>query len=400
MTPFASLAATQSAGELTWLTVAFATAATTLFLVFRSAIVLGLAFAWIRFSAFAKRRRILRLPYANGQIWSELKAAVPVVALDAVVVVAVVSAGLLPLGETTWRTALLTFGLMFAWFELWFYATHRLLHTPRFYWIHRQHHTAKVVDPLTSLSFSLIERLILLAGAVGFAIMLARIIPLSAAGLMAYGLTNYVLNVLGHSNVEIFPRWFTRSWIGRLVITPTYHALHHARYRGHYGLFTSILDRAFGSIFPDYEHVQERASAGNGLTRQGERVEPEPTGAPGGSRPGEGRRLIIVLAVAIATIAGLSIVSARADIMTDCRGDYLRLCAGVLPGDGRIARCLVGRRAQLSPACGASLSAVALCRPEIERHCRSSSSPAELKSCLESRRGELSGDCRRSLGGF
>lgn len=403
MTPLSSLNQMQAAGELTWLTVFGAMTATALFLAFRSAIIVGLAFLWIRLSAFARRRRILRLHYADGQLWSELKAAVPVVILDAVVVVAVVSAGLLPIGESSWTAGILTFVLMFVWFEIWFYATHRLLHTPRFYWIHKQHHTAKVVDPLTSLSFSLIERLILLAGAIGFAVLLARLMPLSAVGLMAYGITNYLLNVLGHSNVEVFPSWFTRGWLGRLIVTPTYHALHHARYRGHYGLFTAVLDRAFGNVFPDYDQVQERASAGNGLTRQGERIEaehpetrsgnakaPVPSAAP--------RRLATIAALTIATLAVLTAVSARADIMSDCRVDYLRLCSGTMPGDGRIARCLAAKRDQLSPACGRSLSAVAACRPEIERHCRNSGSPSALKSCLDARRNELSEACRSSMG--
>ncbi len=95
------------------------------------------------------------------------------------------------------------------------------------------------------------------------------------AGLALYGLANYALNVLGHSNVEVFPGWFARSRLGRWLVTPTYHALHHARYRGHYGLFTSVLDRCFGSVYADYEMVQQRASAGQGLTRQGERLKPD-----------------------------------------------------------------------------------------------------------------------------
>jgi sterol desaturase/sphingolipid hydroxylase (fatty acid hydroxylase superfamily) len=274
MTPLSTLREMQAAGDLSIVAVLAATAAVALAIAFRSAVVLGAAFLWLRLSAFAKRRLILRLPYADGQILAELRAAVPVVMLDAAVVVAIVSLGLLPLGPPTLAGGILTFALMFVWFEIWFYATHRLLHTPRFYWIHRQHHTAKVVDPLTSLSFSLLERLILLSGSVGFAVVLAQWLPLSAPGLIAYGAVNYLLNVLGHSNVEVFPGWFTRSRIGRLVVTPTYHALHHARYRGHYGLFTAILDRAFGSVFPDYDQVQQRASAGDGLSRQGERIAP------------------------------------------------------------------------------------------------------------------------------
>ena len=69
------------------------------------------------------------------------------------------------------------------------------------------------------------------------------------------------MNVLGHSNLEVFPARFTQSPWGRWLITPTYHALHHARYRGHYGLFTQCLDRAFETVWPDYERVQQRAAS-------------------------------------------------------------------------------------------------------------------------------------------
>jgi Delta7-sterol 5-desaturase len=131
---------------------------------------------------------------------------------------------------------------------------------------------AQVTDPLTSLSFSLMERMVLLTGVLGLAVLLSWLIEISLTGLWIYALTNYALNVMGHSNVEVFPAWFTKSWLGRLMVTPTYHSLHHARYRGHYGLFTSVLDRLFGSVYPDYEAVQERASNGEGLTRQGERI--------------------------------------------------------------------------------------------------------------------------------
>jgi sterol desaturase/sphingolipid hydroxylase (fatty acid hydroxylase superfamily) len=244
-----------------------------LFMAFRSALLVGAAFLWLRFSAFAKRRRIVRGAFADGQIASELKAAIPVLVFDAAAAAAVIGAGWIRIGEPSWQLAALTFAGMFVWFEIWFYATHRLMHTRSLYWIHRQHHTAHVVDPLASLSFSILERAILLLGALGAAVAFSRLVhPIGAAGLFAYALTNYALNVLGHTNVEVYPAWFARSPVGRWIVTPTYHALHHARYRGHYGLFTSVLDRAFGDVFPDYELVQERASAGNGLSRPGERV--------------------------------------------------------------------------------------------------------------------------------
>ncbi len=247
----------------------------------RSGLIVGAAFLWLRFSAFARSRKVFRLSLADGQLRSELFAAIPILVLDAAAVTALVHAGLLTPAPATWSNVLVTFALMFVLFEIWFYVTHRAMHTRALFFIHRQHHVAKVTDPLTSLSFSLLERLVLLTGGLGAAIILSRTVGISIAGLAIYGLTNYALNVLGHSNVEVFPYWFARSRLGRWLVTPTYHALHHARYRGHYGLFTSVLDRAFGSVYADYALVQDRAAAGRGLTRQGERLTGDAsTGAP------------------------------------------------------------------------------------------------------------------------
>jgi Delta7-sterol 5-desaturase len=241
---------------------------------FRSAIFVGLAFLWLRLSDFARRRRVFRMALPEGQVRSELLAAIHVLLLDAAAITSVIYAGWLRHSPSTVANTIVTFLLMFALFEVWFYVTHRAMHTKALFFLHRQHHVAQVTDPLTSLSFSLIERAILLIGALGAAILLSWTIGISVAGMWTYAIANYALNVLGHSNVEVFPAWFTKSRLGRWLVTPTYHALHHARYGGHYGLFTSVLDRAFGSVYPDYEAVQERASAGQGLTRQGERLKP------------------------------------------------------------------------------------------------------------------------------
>jgi hypothetical protein len=42
-------------------------------------------------------------------------------------------------------------------------------------------------------------------------------------------------------------------------------------------------------------------------------------------------------------------------LMLICRGDYDRLCGGVMPGGGRILACLQGHADQLGSACGQAL---------------------------------------------
>ena len=42
-------------------------------------------------------------------------------------------------------------------------------------------------------------------------------------------------------------------------------------------------------------------------------------------------------------------------LMQVCRGDYDRLCAGVMPGGGRVLACLQNHTNQLSAACGQAM---------------------------------------------
>ena len=71
--------------------------------------------------------------------------------------------------------------------------------------------------------------------------------------------------------------WFEVSRGGHVFIAVSFHAMHHARRCGHYGLFTRVLDRALGTEHADYDAVQTRAATGRGLPRLGERLTSPPT---------------------------------------------------------------------------------------------------------------------------
>ena len=224
----------------------------------------------------ARRRRIYRLPLASGQLRREALSILNVLAVDTIFLLAFRYLTGLQFAPTSPVPFLLAFTWVFIGFELWFYVLHYAMHTRTFYFIHAQHHVAHVTNPLTSLSFSLAERALLMGGGLAIAGVGAALMPFANAGLLAYLVVNYALVVFQHSNVEWLPKWFVRSWLGKIFFTPTFHALHHARFKGNYGLFIVWLDRLFHTQFDDYEAVHARVVAGEGLERLGERATPLP----------------------------------------------------------------------------------------------------------------------------
>lgn len=240
----------------------------------RSVLVVGAASLFLR-TRLAQRRRVYRRPFAQGQLRSEAIAALAVLLLDVAVFSLLRSQGWIAFAEPTAGRYLFTFVLFFVWYEVWFYVTHRAMHVRWLYFLHAQHHVAKVTHPLTSLSFGLAERLILLVGALGFAALASRVVPIVFPAVVTYFLLNFLLNVWGHLNVELLPAGYGRSWLSRVFISTTFHAMHHARYQGHYGLFTPVLDRMLGTAWEDYPEIHARAATGRGPTRMAEKM---PTG--------------------------------------------------------------------------------------------------------------------------
>ncbi|MBG0812233.1 cysteine rich repeat-containing protein [Methylosinus sp. H3A] len=66
-----------------------------------------------------------------------------------------------------------------------------------------------------------------------------------------------------------------------------------------------------------------------------------------------------ILAAAIAAepaVAQTAPSGDRADVAKKaCKGDYQRLCSGVMPGGGRILACLQNHSSELGPDCAKAL---------------------------------------------
>jgi hypothetical protein len=85
-----------------------------------------------------------------------------------------------------------------------------------------------------------------------------------------------------------------------------------------------------------------------------------------------------------------------------CRHDARRLCRFVLPGGGRILRCLGGQMDVLSPGCYDSMAslreAIHICRGDAEQLC-SGVRPGggRIIACLNDQMAAVSPHCRAAL---
>ena len=163
------------------------------------------------------------------------------------------------------------------WAELWHYASHRAFHLRSLHKIHAEHHRSRLNTPFTAISFSFSEKLIFDLGHIGaLALVDSFVTSLDFYGIAAWYVGYLVVNSFSHANFEIKSRNFNR-FAGRLLTTTTYHSLHHARYRGNYGLGTRILDRLFGTECVDYERVYDSVAQNRPLTGLAEKIDAERT---------------------------------------------------------------------------------------------------------------------------
>jgi sterol desaturase/sphingolipid hydroxylase (fatty acid hydroxylase superfamily) len=224
---------------------------------FRVVFLAGLTAVLLR-TDWARARRVFAEAPPPRQKWVELRAGVLLLAWDAALLTGLRFAPWTPAHPLEPLGLVLGFTLAFGFNEAWFFATHWLLHRPRLFFIHAQHHVARVCDPFTSVSFSLVEHVLATTPplVVSWAMTLVLPVPIEAAAL--FGFVVWVGDVYAHSNLEPWPAGFTETWPGKVFATPTHHALHHARLNGHYGLYTRWLDRLFGTEFDDYAAVHAR----------------------------------------------------------------------------------------------------------------------------------------------
>lgn len=143
------------------------------------------------------------------------------------------------------------------WAEIWHYFTHRAFHWKSLHWIHAEHHKSRLSSPFTALSFSLTEKLVFSIGIIGVLMIADLALNLNFYGVGGWFIVYLAVNSFGHANYEIRSAGYMKLK-GKYITSTVYHALHHSRYTGNYGLATRLLDQWFGTEWPDSEAVYDQ----------------------------------------------------------------------------------------------------------------------------------------------
>lgn len=202
------------------------------------------------------QRTIYALPIKEAQIRRELKNSTHT-PLHAVLLLFFLWMGFFR--DSGALTAFLTLVATAVWAEIWHYSSHRAMHLQKLHWIHVEHHRSHLNTPFTAISFSFWEKLIFDLGLLIPLALANLILPVNFGGIALWYIGYLIINSFSHANFEFRGPGYTRVF-GAVLTTTTYHSLHHSRYTGNYGLGTRILDRMFGTEWPDYLQVYERVA--------------------------------------------------------------------------------------------------------------------------------------------
>jgi Delta7-sterol 5-desaturase len=165
----------------------------------------------------------------------------------------------LNISDRGWLYLITSIFLMLVFDDTYFYWIHRLLHHPMlFYRVHKIHHTSIDPNPFTTYSFHPLEAAMLFFGYR----LVPSIIPVHSLAVDLWLMLTLLNAIAIHLGYEIYPRWFTKSWLTNWKTPCTHHNLHHEKVKGNYALIFTWWDKLMKTEFSDYqvkvETVQQR----------------------------------------------------------------------------------------------------------------------------------------------
>jgi lathosterol oxidase len=162
------------------------------------------------------------------------------------------------IGDHGWAYFFFSIVLMMFVRDTLFYWFHRAMHHRRvFRYAHRSHHLSMNPNPWTSYSVHPIESIF--DTVITFVVILF-FVPKHPLAYMIFLWIDAAVAVVGHVGVEIYPRGFSRHWLGRWINTSTAHNWHHASARHNYSFYFLFWDRLMGTLDPEYDRRYDEAT--------------------------------------------------------------------------------------------------------------------------------------------
>ncbi len=216
-------------------------------------------------------RRILAVPIWTGQYRLELLGNAVFLVVATAAVTGALHTGALRFGPPGALRDGLTFVGMLLGFQVFYWFLHRAMHTRRLVPIHRWHHRSQTTTPLTGQSMHPAEAALWMLGYVGLPVALSQLVPLGFWGWAGYLAFNVSGNVFAHANVEMTVEAGATRRASLFANAFIFHALHHARWTGHYGFQAAGMDRLMGTEWDDWPALYARVVRGEALKSYKER---------------------------------------------------------------------------------------------------------------------------------
>jgi sterol desaturase/sphingolipid hydroxylase (fatty acid hydroxylase superfamily) len=131
-------------------------------------------------------------------------------------------------------------GFLLVLHDTYFYWSHRLAHHALFFRrVHALHHQSRNPSPFAALAFQPTEAVLQVAWAVPVGLLL----PVPSAVWFVFSFVAMFINVLGHCNVELYPRTWSSHPVMGWLNSSTMHNRHHQRLDRNFGLYFTLWDR-------------------------------------------------------------------------------------------------------------------------------------------------------------
>jgi sterol desaturase/sphingolipid hydroxylase (fatty acid hydroxylase superfamily) len=152
----------------------------------------------------------------------------------------------------------LAFPVMAVMHDTYFYWMHRFIHHPNlFKWVHLVHHKSTNPSPFAAYAFHPLEAIL----EAGIFLIFVFTIPVHLYHLIFFFLFMIIYNVYGHLGWELYPKGFSKHWLGKWINTSVNHNQHHQYFKGNYGLYFLFWDRLMGTIRDDYDERFEEVKS-------------------------------------------------------------------------------------------------------------------------------------------